>query len=247
MVMKAFKMAQHEVYAMSFYKLCKYKYDTPDACKGLYEVMSPEESYSWLCRILKFNSIDETQFFKAVFDIMDKKLPKINTLLLKGPANAGKTLICESIARACTFYCNIQQFSKGKTFIFMDAVGKRCCMINEPRITDEHAEVLKNVLEGAATHVDVKFQSGQMLQRTPVVVATNHDLSMYLQFTKHINEEAYRSRMIRYELKTFDELKECKYAFHPGVWFIAACVLKVNALPFDDDSDLTVDNAHDSL
>lgn len=220
---------------MSFFKLVECHYRNPHSRNQLYKTMSPEESFVWLNKILEFNSIDALEFFKDVFDIMDKQLPKINTLFLKGPANAGKTMICESIARACIYFCNIQQFAKGKNFIFMDAVGKRCCMINEPRITDEHAEVLKNVLEGAPTHVDVKFQTGQMLQRTPVVCASNHDLSMYLMNTKFENEKAYRTRMRYYTLKTFSDLKECNYAFHPGMWWFAARELAVSDLDFDDN------------
>lgn len=243
LVGKAFNLAQHEIFQMDFFKLCKYKYENPDLCKGLYEVLEPKESFEWLKEILTFNNIDHGDFFGNVFDIMDKRLPKINTLMLKGSANAGKTLICESIARACIFYCNIQQFAKGKNFIFMDAVGKRCCMINEPRITDEHAEVLKNVLEGAATHVDVKFQTGQMLQRTPVVIATNHELSMFLQQTKAQNEAAYRSRMIKYELKTMPRLAECKYQLHPGLWYLAACHLKTINREFNGSEELGLETA----
>lgn len=240
---KAFNLAQHDVASMSFVKLAKFKYDYPDGSKRLYETTDCKEGFEWLEKILYYNGIDQLQFYADVFDIMDKVRPKINTLFLKGPANAGKTLIAESIARASIFYCNIQQFQKGKNFLFMDAVGKRCCMINEPRITDEHAEVLKNVLEGAAVHVDVKFQSGQMLQRTPVVIATNHDLSMYLQHTKHINEEAYRSRMIRHELKTFSDLKDLRYALHPGIWYLAACKLKAANRVFVDSDLVSVDDA----
>jgi hypothetical protein len=243
LVQKAFTLAQHEVASMSFLKLTKYKFDNPEACKGLYEVLDPKDSWEWVKRILAHNDIDEVEFCSAVFQIMDKQLPKINTLFIKGPANAGKTLVAESIARACIFYCNIQQFAKGKNFIFMDAVGKRCCMINEPRITDEHAEVLKNVLEGAATHVDVKFQTGQMLQRTPCVIATNHDLSMFLQQTKAQNEAAYKSRMLAFYFKTFPDLKECKYQLHPGLWTYAAALLKKEDLIFRDSDDMSLDFA----
>lgn len=243
LILKAFNLAQHEVFSMNFLQLVKYKFDAPEACKGLYEVLSPLESFEWLKRILKNNDIDLKKFGTDVFDIMDKRLPKINTLMLKGPANAGKTLIAESIARACIFYCNIQQFAKGKNFIFMDAVGKRCCMINEPRITDEHAEVLKNVLEGAAVHVDVKFKTGQMLQRTPVVIATNHDLSMFLQQTKAQNEAAYKSRLIEYRLKTMPTLQECKYQLHPGLWYYVAAYLKTQDVDFIGESDMQLEEA----
>ena len=45
LILKAFNLAQHEVFSMNFLQLVKYKFDAPEACKGLYEVLTPLESF----------------------------------------------------------------------------------------------------------------------------------------------------------------------------------------------------------
>lgn len=238
---KALDVAQNATLSMSFFKLAEAKFKNPDAAERLYRTYSPEESFDWVQKILVFNDIDEERFFDDVFLCMDRIRPKLNSLFFMGPPNAGKTLVAESIARCAVFYCNIQSFAKGKGFLFQDAVGKRCCMINEPRITDEHAEVLKNILEGCPTHVDVKYKSGQMLNRTPVVITSNLDLGVYLLTGKETQQRAFDKRCVKYHFKTMEALRECKYALHPGLWYLAAKRLTELNVMYQDCPDSVED------
>ena len=100
-----------------------------------------------------------------------------------------------------------------------------------------HPEVLKNILEGCPTHVDVKFKSGQMLQRTPVVITSNLELGTYLMTGKEVQQKAFDKRCIRYRWKGFEALKECMLALHPGLWFLAAKRLVELGRPFADSPE----------
>lgn len=230
LVRKALTLAQNEIKCMNFIDLAKKAFDNQAVHIEFDQCLSAKESAIWIRDILEFNGIELESFCTDVFRTMDKERTKINTLVFKGPPNAGKTLIAESIAKACIFYCNIQKFSKGQSFTFMDAVGTRCCMINEPRFTDEWVETLKNVFEGCPTHVEVKFKSGQMLSRTPVIVTTNHLLSMYVQSAKDVAQKAFDARSKTYEFNTYDQLKHCKGHLNPGAWFYFAHYLIENGI-----------------
>lgn len=217
---KAFVMAQNEVREMSFFELCKKAYESEQVYMKYDQCLSVKDSYTWLLKILIHNNIAVEDFVFDIFNIVDKRKPKINTLMVIGPPNAGKTLVVESVAKACIFTCNIQRFSKGQNFTFMDAVGTRVCMINEPRFTDEYVETLKNILEGLPCTVEVKFQVGQMLERTPVLITSNHGLGMYIQHGRQTAEAAFDARMIKYTFKPFEELKHCNGHLNPGVWYM---------------------------
>lgn len=234
LVMKALSLAQSSVLQLSFWSLIKNRISKKDVSVQLYECLDPLESFKWMERILIHNDINSVGFYKSVFDCIDKRKPKINTLLFIGPPNAGKTMIAESIARCCVFYCNIQHFSKYKSFVFGDALNKRCIMINEPRITDEHVQTIKNIFEGCSTTIDKKFKDEMQLPRTPVIVTSNQELGTYLMNEKDVNSEALNVRCERWFFATMPSLKDCKGAFHPGMWWYAAKMLVENNVNFTD-------------
>lgn len=236
----ALALAKHKVHDMPFIALAQKAYQEETAHMRYSQCLSIQESFEWYQRILEYNDIDMYDFSHFIFQIMDKKLTKINTVILKGPPNAGKTLIAESIAKAAIFYCNIQKFSKGQNFVFMDAVGVRCCMINEPRFTDEWVESLKNIFEGCPVHVDVKFLSGQMLERTPVVITTNHPLSMYVQNGKDIAQSAFDARSKTFLFSQFQDLKDCKGHLHPGLWYLVGKELLREGVSVDTYEDMHI-------
>lgn len=222
LVRKALEIAKGKVRNMSFMELSKMAYYNREKHVKYHQCLSAEESYHWFLSILAYNGFDKIEFIHDVFKFMDKMETKKNTLMFLGPPNAGKTLVAESIAIGAIYYANIQRFAKGQQFPFAEAVGTRCCMLNEPRITDDLVETLKNIAEGCPCHVEVKYKSGQILQRTPLLVATNHPLSMYVQNGKELAERAFNARCITYRFKNMDELRNCKGKLNPALWLYAA-------------------------
>jgi hypothetical protein len=216
---KAMNQAMCIVSSENLFDLARRAFQHPDSFIKYNNCMSIDDSVEWMYKIMDFNNFDLMEFVGTIFDVMDRITNKRNAIMFKGPPNAGKTLVAESLAYACIFYCNVQSFSKGQQFPFMDAVGTRCFMINEPRFTDEYGETLKNILEGCPTHVNVKYESKQMLSRTPVLITSNHKLSMYLQQNPDVQERAFQARMFTFNFLQMEDLKDCRGKIHPGVWY----------------------------
>ena len=233
-IRKALDMAKSSIRGESFYKIVKEAHAREKIYMEYNGCATSLESFEMLQQILTHNNIDHLQFYEDVFGIMDKTMSKKNTCLFLGPPNAGKTLVAMSIALACVYFCNIQSFRKGQAFPFMEAMGTRCILMNEPRITDEHVETLKNIAEGCPTHIDVKYRTGQVLMRTPMIVATNHPLAMYVQTGRDVAQAAFNSRSVVYKFQTFDKLRHFKGHLNPGLWMYVARQLTMDGAVFLD-------------
>lgn len=231
---KAMDMAKAVVKNESFSNLAKNAYAHPAVYIERDQCADPAESFRWLCKILEHNHIDFHDFVSNVCQVMDRVIVKVNSLFFKGEPDGGKTLVATSIARCGIYYANIQKFSKGQSFAFQDAVGARVIVINEPMFTDEYIETLKNIFEGHETSVEVKYKANQSLDRTPVIIAGNHDLAMYVQHGKAIAERAFKSRVIRYDFSPYPALRDFRYNLHPGLWYLA---IRKFLLDTQDDPD----------
>ena len=68
-----------------------------DTLSDGYKSLSPEErdtdGADWILQLLKANRIDCVEFFAWISLVGNRQLPKINTLVLTGPANTGKSLL----------------------------------------------------------------------------------------------------------------------------------------------------------
>ena len=68
-----------------------------DTLSDGYKSLSPEErdtdGADWILQLLKANRIDCVEFFAWITLVGNRQLPKINTLVLTGPANTGKSLL----------------------------------------------------------------------------------------------------------------------------------------------------------
>lgn len=181
---------------------------------------TPEESAQVVRYLCYFNNINITVFIDNVHSIINCNMPKINTLYFHGPPNSGKTLVALSIARACKYYCNMQDFNRtGNQFMWEPALHNRCILINEPCCDDTKIETFKNICEGQATSINVKFRPHETLSRTPIVITGNRSIACY---TNDIgtNESALACRMIRYELQTCEALASFRKQLNPGLWHV---------------------------
>lgn len=174
-------------------------------------------SLEWFYSICTHNSIDPKQFVKTCEMVMNRWKPKRNAILLYGEKNCGKTLLMQSICSSVIFYANITTMTGASSFEFADAVGARCILLNEPNINDRTVEMVKNVLEGCPATVDVKYQSGCVLDKTPVFITTNKN-PICQTACNSIHEPALNARMIRFNMKSFPLLKDCDAMLNPLMW-----------------------------
>lgn len=194
-----------------------------------YQTMSFKESYDWIKRILRYQFQDDEdaifEFVATCIRIMDRYMPKINTLYFEGPANAGKTMVALSLARVVRVYCDKCNFTGSNDFIFQDFIDCRCILLNEGKITDGCADQMKNIMEGHETYVERKHKAAALIKRTPVLITANQNIDTYLLSSKSFNGPALRARMKHVTWKSMPDLKDCKGALHPGIWFALAVEL----------------------
>lgn len=176
-----------------------------------------DASLVWFDKIMEFNKIDPSTFVNDCFKVMEKILPKKNSIIILGPPNSGKTLVMSSLCKSAIFFSSCQNFTGNSSFEFQEMISSRCALINEPMITDKTIETMKNVLEGNPTNVDKKYHSAQLLPRTPCFITTNASLCYYTS-NRAINKEAIIARCFSYNFNTFPELKDCEAQLHPLMW-----------------------------
>lgn len=226
LVTQATESMRKRILTKSFIELAAEAYTNERNFKIQYNTMSLDESYEWIIRILnyQFNNVleDIHEFVGTAIRIMDKYLPKINTLYFEGPANAGKTMVALSMARVVRVYADKCNFTGSNDFIFQDFIDCRCILMNEGKITDGCADQMKNIMEGHETHVERKHKMAASIKRTPVLITANQPIDMYLSQTKQFNGPALKTRMKHTMWKCMPELKECKGSLHPGIWFLIA-------------------------
>ena len=188
--------------------------------KRFEDCASVKESLEWFDKYVHNNNWQAVDFVRDVKEILERERPKKNLLLLRGAANGGKTVLAMSIARSCLLYANLQEFNSTNNFYLQDALHQRCILINEPRIAEDKIETFKNVSEGCPTAIEVKFEKGQILPRTPLVITSNLPLDAYLLQNKCIQSSALRARTTEYRMNPFPELKSLSKQLHPLMWSV---------------------------
>nr|AWV66976.1 Structural ORFs [Ambidensovirus sp.] len=115
------------------------------------------------------------EFISNVITVVDKKLPKQNTIVIIGEPSSGKTYFIHSLLTLLWKYGQIRNNKKnGDSFTYQDALGCRAVEWNECLLMGkEEIETAKMVWEGAPTPINVKYKSNQRMQRTPLFVTSN--------------------------------------------------------------------------
>lgn len=127
-------------------------------------------------------------FVNTLFNVLERKIPKLNCMVIYSPPSAGKNFFFDAIKDFylnCGHLCNANKFN---SFPFQDAEGRRIVLWNEPNYSPEFLEPIKEILGGDSTSVNVKYQHDTPVYRTPVIVLTNNVVS----FMSH---NAFRDRL----------------------------------------------------
>lgn len=117
-------------------------------------------------------------FVTTLYNVLERKLPKLNCVVVYSPPSAGKNFFFDSIK---DFYINSGQLlnpTRYNTFAFQNADSRRFLMWNEPNYSEEFLEPIKKILGGDSTTVNVKYLQDAAVYRTPVIVLTNNQLSL---------------------------------------------------------------------
>nr|QTE03741.1 MAG: nonstructural protein 1 [Phoenicopteridae parvo-like hybrid virus] len=103
------------------------------------------------------------------------EMGKKNTLYLYGPPNTGKTMFAESICRMVQVYGNVNH--NNMNFPFNDCHGKAIIWWEECTMHETYVEAAKCIMGGSGVRVDKKGQDSILVEKTPVIITSNNDIT----------------------------------------------------------------------
>lgn len=141
------------------------------------------------------------EFLQSLLNVVERKIPKLGSLLIKSPPNAGKNFFCEI---ALDYYWNRGQLgnlTRHNQFGLQEAVGKRILLWDEPNYEPGMIETLKNVTAGHAFCARVKSQADCAVYSTPLIILTNNEISLCY-------DPAFATRIKQYNWKPLPFLEQ---------------------------------------
>nr|QKE54949.1 MAG: nonstructural protein [Parvoviridae sp.] len=123
---------------------------------------------------------------------------KKNTIYFYGPANTGKTMMAESICKMVGLYGNVNH--NNQNFPFNDCHNKAVLWWEECHMDEVFVEAAKCILGGSGVRVDRKGHDSVLVQKTPVVITSNNDITVVTNrnSTNTSHAAALRSRCFRF-------------------------------------------------
>jgi len=204
---KAFMLHSIETGTASLPKLLSALSDkTHEACMGVDETCRCVQD--WLQMAVTANSVSVKIVFNAIIGMFEKMHPKKNCLWLQGAPNSGKTTMMLYFA---SLYQKVGRPDGQSEFFWQNMAGKRIylCdefeMTNTPEFIAKCKELFAGIpATGVTTSVTVKRKGPQTIERTPIMLLTNHDIRVRLS---SIDAKAMDSRLC-----CLRKLKELPYS-----------------------------------
>jgi hypothetical protein len=171
-----------------------------------------DRSLAELIKLLEFQFQNDQEqilaFVTRVYDIIEKRIPKLNTIVITSAPSAGKNFFFDCIIHYFLNFGKLGRANKMNNFAFQDAEARRIIMWNEPDYSQEFVECLKELLGGDTTNVSVKYKAESTIFRTPIIILTNRPLSI-------INAPAFKDRICTYKWQPFSHLLTLKNKPNP--------------------------------
>lgn len=159
-----------------------------------------DESVSHVSDFLENSFLNVHEFLQDLVNVVDRKLPKVNTIEVVAPPSTGKTWFFDMI---CDFFLNVghlKNMNRYSQFPFQDCTNRRIILWNEPNCHAEFLDTLKTIYGGDRCPAAIKCKDDAVIYRTPLIVTSNNVLFP--------NNDALNARRRRYEMKTWERLKE---------------------------------------
>ena len=182
------------------------------------EYLTIDQSLNLFSDWCDHNGIDFDEICCDVRNIMDRTLNKVNTLLIIGPSNAGKTIMFKNtLMPLCPFNAQVGSVGNSGQFLWQMCPGTRAIFIEEARMAPEHIELAKAIFGGEECMVDVKMKPQSRLSRTPVIISSN--CYPWLQAPSSTDKQALMNRMKIHHCSTMSDLAKVDKPLHPGMWW----------------------------
>lgn len=181
----------------------EYYYDKETSFKILLDLLQFQFNDSYLESDIPINQQVST-FILDLFDILEKKKPKVNCIEVISQPSAGKNYFFDCITNFYVNIGNIANFNRNNQFPLQDAFDRRINIWNEPNCETGAYDTIKMLFGGDPCPAKVKYKDDIIIFRTPIIILSNKNC-----FPR---DKAFNDRMIRYRWKPYQHLKTyCKY------------------------------------
>ena len=129
------------------------------------------ENCDWIEYLFSSNNIDLPEFLAWNSAIKNMRYMKINTLVLQGLTNAGKSLIADTLISLC----HPEEISRERdnSGFHLDQLPEASAVIfEEPCITPTNVGTWKLLFEGKLVKTDIKHKDKEGIRRLPIWVTT---------------------------------------------------------------------------
>ncbi|QBO56618.1 putative NS1 protein [Tetranychus urticae-associated ambidensovirus] len=153
-----------------------------------------------------FNGVKD--FIITLFNICERKYPKLNSIYVEGPANSGKSWFFYMVA---AFYINVghvKNFVRGQNFPLNDCGNRRILIWNEPSIMPSAYDTVKMLTGGDPCPAAVKYQNDATISKTPVIFTANNKVFNF-------SDSIWSSRIKYYHWNACDLLRDIDRYPHP--------------------------------
>lgn len=175
-----------------------------------------EISLKWLNDLLLFQFNDDidaiSNFLTTVVDIVDKKIPKLNTLVILSPPSAGKNFFFDTVFAVCLNYGQLGKANRFDQFAFQEAPNKRILLWNEPNYESSLTDTIKLITGGDPYTVRVKHMADQHVKRTPLIVLTNNTVGF-------MTDQSFKDRVVIFRWKYAEFLAQIELKPYPMAFF----------------------------
>ena len=124
-----------------------------------------------------FQGTKSKEFARKLTRVINRRSGKRNTFWVSGISNAGKTQLMLSFVEA--YFPNsygVPNNSVRTSFTFNDCMNRRVILWEEPYINADNIEDCKLLFGGQDLRTDAKYQTGAIVESTPIIITSNHDL-----------------------------------------------------------------------
>lgn len=159
-----------------------------------------EESVTHVSNLLENSFGNVSQFLQDLVDVIDRRIPKVNTIEVIAPPSTGKTWFFDMI---CDFFINVghlKNMNRYSQFPFQDCTQRRIILWNEPNCHSEFLDTLKTVYGGDRCPAAIKCKDDAVIYRTPLIVTSNNAVFPTC--------DALNARRKKYEMQPWRNLKE---------------------------------------
>lgn len=192
---------------------CLYRCKDPDWSEFYYNL---QDSLKLLNLFLRYQFETKHKikiFLKDLYDILNKKRPKCNTLLVVANTSSGKSYFFDAVVNAMINFGQVRNMNRFDAFPYQDCVNRRVLYWNEPDFEDGKLEELKCLFGGDTLNCKVKYKHDAVVTRTPLIITCQKDIFP--------TKPEFTSRIIRHKMMASPWLKNCKkYPFPLSIFYL---------------------------